>query len=55
MKNQPWRWPLASNRPPQRLRRQFLRHPRAEGVSDHLAREDVLDAGQVKPSFIGGE
>jgi len=55
VKNQPWRRPLCANGPPQRLRRQLLRHPRAERVAHHLARKNVLDTGQVEPSFVGGD
>ena len=55
VENQPWRRPLSANSPPQRLRCQFLRHARAERVADHLTGEDVLDARQVEPSFVGGD
>lgn len=55
VQNQPWRRPLSSNGPPQRLRRELLRHPRPKRIAHHLACEDVLDAGQIEPSFIGGD
>lgn len=52
VQDQAWRGPFPAYLPPQRLRRQLLRHPWAHRIAHHFTREDVLDASKIKPSFF---
>ena len=53
MMNQSWCRPLGGGCAPESVRRQGLRHAITHCISNDFAGEDVLHAGQVKPSLAG--
>src|SRR5471030_841203 len=54
MMNQAFLGAFVAHSTPQSLRRESLRHALTHGVSNQLAGEDVLIAGDVEPSLVSG-
>ena len=53
--NQSLARPLRGNRSEECLHDQVLRHTSIQGIADHFAVEEILDAGKVEPAFVGSD